>query len=477
MKRTIRVRIADRFSGLPEEPRLSSFPEEPIRSALPSRRSLSRFLTFLVFMVLLILMLSRLGTAFPAEATTSSPSAYTYEDWKHSLDRVAENLDKDGFRYSVNGGKGSYRRSKETRRVTNCALYVSWALQDAGIIKKGQVFWIDKGGAIRGKRKTCITKNSKLKVLHPHKKAKHAGLKKGDICGWDSHIHTAVYAGRDSKGRTLWYSAGRDGGVKKNGKWYFKAGKTKAKVRAARYDGKIATVIRIRNLKAAPAPKSKKAKAKPKPAAAVKADKEILNHPDETSGVEFEEIIPEYEAEEEVSESEAGESAEPDFAPESPDTPETNPDPTDSEEPTENVISGGETSEEPRDFETEENDPEDEDGATVDDSANDTVLDLDKNEVISVKDGTRKKIQDGYGESRDSEGRDTKARDTKDRETKDRDIKGRDTKSRKTKGETNNVRRIDTPETGDDGFVVAMVLLILSCSGLLLIAHRRNPES
>ena len=460
MKRTIRVRIADRFSGLPEEPRLSSFPEEPIRSALPSRRSLSRFLTFLIFMVLLILMLSRLGTAFPAEATTSSPSAYTYEDWKHSLDRVAENLEKDGFHYSVNGGKGSYRKSKEKRRVTNCAIYVSWALQDAGIIKKGQVFWIDKGGAIRGKRKTCITKNNKLKILHPHKKAKHAGLKKGDICGWDSHIHTAVYAGRDAKGRTLWYSAGRDGGVKKNGKWYFKAGKTKAKVRAARYDGKIATVIRIRNLKAAPAKKTKKAKAKSKPVSAVKADEE-LKPSDETSEVEFEEITPEYEEEEEVSEPEDGEPADP------PDTPEPNPDPTDSEEPTENVISGGETSDEPRDFETEENNPEDEDGATVDESANDTILDLDKNEVISVKDGTRKKIQDGCEESRGPDNPDGESRAAK----------GRDTKSRDTKGEANKVRRIDTPETGDDGFAVAMVLLILSCSGLLVMAHRRNPES
>lgn len=404
MKRTIRVRIAGRN------------PE------------LSGFLRFLGFLILLFLMLSRLGTAFPAEAATSSPSAYTYEDWKHSLDRVAENLEKDGFHYSVNGGKGSYRKSKEKRRVTNCAIYVSWALQDAGIIKKGQVFWIDKGGAIRGKRKTCITKNSKLKILHPHKKAKHAGLKKGDICGWDSHIHTAVYAGRDAKGRTLWYSAGRDGGVKKNGKWYFKAGKTKAKVRAARYDGKIATVIRIRNLKAAPAKKTKKAKAKSKPVSAVKADEE-LKPSDETSEVESEEI-----------------------------TPEPNPDVSESkpEDTAENVISGGETSDEPRDFETEENNPEDEDGATVDESANDTILDLDKNEVISVKDGTRKKIQDGCEESRAA--------------------KGRDTKSRDTKGEANKVRRIDTPETGDDGFAVAMVLLILSCSGLLLLAHRRNPE-
>lgn len=441
MKRTIRVRIAGRN------------PE------------LSGFLRFLGFLFLLFLALSRLGTAFPAEAATSSPSAYTYEDWKHSLDRVAENLEKDGFHYSVNGGKGSYRKSKETRRVTNCAIYVSWALQDAGIIKKGQVFWIDKGGAIRGKRKTCITKNSKLKILHPHKKAKHAGLKKGDICGWDSHIHTAVYAGRDAKGRTLWYSAGRDGGVKKNGKWYFKAGKTKAKVRAARYDGKIATVIRIRKLKAAPAKKPKKAKAKSKPMSAVKADEE-LNHSGETSDVEFEEITPEYEEEEEVSETEDGGPAVSTDTPDTPDTPETNPDASEAnpdaseskpEDTAENVISGGETSDEPRDFETEENDPEDEDGATVDDSANDTILDLDKNEVISVKDGTRKKIQDGYEESRDPD--------------------NPDEESRGTKGETNKVRRIDTPETGDDGFAVAMVLLILSCSGLLVMAHRRNPES
>ena len=164
-------------------------------------------------------------------------------------------------------------------------------------------------------------------------------------------------------------------------------------------------------------------------AKADKVDEEILNPPDETSGVEFEEII--------------------------------------SEEPTENVISGGETSDEPRDFETEENDPEDEDGATVDDSANDTILDLDKNEVISVKDGTRKKIQEGRGESRGIKNPDTKSRGTKDS----------DTKSRNIKGETNKVRRIDTPETGDDGFAVAMVLLILSCSGHLLLAHRRNPES
>lgn len=415
MKRTIRIRIAGRN------------PE------------LSGFLRFLGFLILLFLMLSRLGTAFPAEAATSSPSAYTYEDWKHSLDRVAENLEKDGFHYSVNGGKGSYRKSKEKRRVTNCAIYVSWALQDAGIIKKGQVFWIDKGGAIRGKRKTCITKNNKLKILHPHKKAKHAGLKKGDICGWDSHIHTAVYAGRDAKGRTLWYSAGRDGGVKKNGKWYFKAGKTKAKVRAARYDGKIATVIRIRNLKAATAKKPKKAKPKSKPMSAVKAD-EKLKPSDETSEVEFEEI-----------------------------TPEPNPDASESkpEDTAENVISGGETSDEPRDFETEENNPEDEDGATVDESANDTILDLDKNEVISVKDGTRKKIQDGCEESRDPDNPDGESRAAK----------GRDTKSRDTKGEANKVRRIDTPETGDDGFAVAMVLLILSCSGLLVMAHRRNPES
>lgn len=191
---------------------------------------------------------------------------------------------------------------------------------------------------------------------------------------------------------------------------------------------------------------------------AVKAD-EKLKPSDKTSEVEFEEITPEYEEEEEVSETEDGGPAESTNPPDPSDTAEANPDASESkpEDTAENVISGGEASDEPRDFETEENDPEDEDGATVDDSANDTILDLDKNEVISVKDGTRKKIQEGRGESRAA--------------------KGRDTKSRKTKGEANKVRRIDTPETGDDGFAVAMVLLILSCSGLLVMAHRRNPES
>ena len=202
---------------------------------------------------------------------------------------------------------------------------------------------------------------------------------------------------------------------------------------------------------------------------AVKAD-EKLKPSGETSEVEFEEITPEYEEEEAVSETEDSGPADPlDASEPNPDVSEPHPDASEShpEDTTENVISGGETSDEPRDFETEENDPEDEDGATVDDSANDTILDLDKNEVISVKDGTRKKIQDGYEESRGPDNPDGESRAAK----------GRDTKSRDTKGEANKVRRIDTPETGDDGFAVAMVLLILSCSGLLVMAHRRNPES
>ena len=136
---------------------------------------------------------------------------YSYADWRRSLDKVAENLEKDHFYYSVNGAKGTYAKSKAKRRVTNCAVYVSWALQDLGVLKKGQVFWIDKGGAIRGKNKSCITKNKKVRILHPNKKASKAGLQKGDICGWSSHIHTAVYAGKDAKGNLLWYSAGEMG--------------------------------------------------------------------------------------------------------------------------------------------------------------------------------------------------------------------------------------------------------------------------
>lgn len=392
---------------------------------------------------------------------------YSYQQIAESLDRVAENLEKDHFTYSQCGGKSTYGKSKAKRRVTNCALYVSWSLQDVGVLKKGQVFWIEKGGRIHGKP-AVIAKNKKVKVLHPRKKAKKAGLQKGDICGWASHTHTAVYAGKDSKGNLLWYSAGRDGGVKKNGKWYFKASKTKAKVRAKRYNGTISTVIRIRNLKKGSTKVSVQTslgKGTGKGARTSNQSSELISTSKEiSSGKEVKEIVDSKE-----SENLAGGELEDDDVEENIGDEDGIEEDTAQEkggdEELENVISDEANPDEKREFEAEEK--ETTEGIPNEDSVNDAIVDFDKPEnAESVT------IQNGRNTQE-------KPRNTrKEIAPSNRTKKGVQEKSAAVKaGDASKRLQAGAPETGDEGFLLMMILFALSCTGLLIVAHSRNPGS
>lgn len=383
---------------------------------------------------------------------------YSYQQIAESLDRVAENLEKDHFTYSQCGGKSTYGKSKAKRRVTNCALYVSWSLQDVGVLKKGQVFWIEKGGRIHGKP-AVIAKNKKVKVLHPRKKAKKAGLQKGDICGWASHTHTAVYAGKDSKGNLLWYSAGRDGGVKKNGKWYFKASKTKAKVRAKRYNGTISTVIRIRNLKKGSTKVSVQTslgKGTGKGARTSNQSSELISTSKEiSSGKEVKEIVDSKE-----SENLAGGELEDDDVEENIGDEDGIEEDTAQEkggdEELENVISDEANPDEKREFEAEEK--ETTEGIPNEDSVNDAIVDFDKPEnAESVT------IQNG--------------RNTQEKPRNTRKEIAPSNRTKKEAGDASKRLQAGAPETGDEGFLLMMILFALSCTGLLIVAHSRNPGS
>lgn len=413
-------------------------------------------------MVLLVLLMVLLMGSVSTYAGT-----YSYQQIARSLDRVAENLEKDHFTYSQCGGKSTYGRSKAKRRVTNCALYVSWSLQDAGVLKKGQVFWIEKGGKIHGKP-AVIAKNKKVKVLHPRKKAKKAGLQKGDICGWASHTHTAVYAGKDSKGNLLWYSAGRDGGVKKHGKWYFKASKTKAKVRAKRYNGTISTVIRIRNLKKTSTKASVQTSSRKDTGKSVETsnqNSEPISTPKEISSEkEVEEAAASKESEnladEELADDEMEESTEAEDGIDEDTIEEKGGD-----EELENVISDEANPEEKRDFETEENGIEE--GVPEDDSVNDAIVDLDQPENaerVTIQNG--RSIEENQGTSK------------KEIASSNRTKKGGQEKSDTVKASDSSKQlQTGTPETGDEGFLVMMILFALSCTGLLIVAHSRKPGS
>ena len=94
------------------------------------------------------------------------------------------------------------------KRTSNCSMAISYALQVAKVLPKGQFFWINgdnitcKGGLTLAKLKQIAT------ITHPHKSPKNASLKKGDIVGYKNSPHTMEFAGWNKKGEPLWYSIG-----------------------------------------------------------------------------------------------------------------------------------------------------------------------------------------------------------------------------------------------------------------------------
>lgn len=120
-----------------------------------------------------------------------------------SLKAIAVKLKKTPMKWANSPGASTLAQSLKKHRI-NCACYVSYGLQDIGILGKGKTIWLDK--KIHGKGAAQIKK--KAKVVYPRKIPAKAGLKKGDICGFAKAPHTMVYAGKDKAGHLLWYSAG-----------------------------------------------------------------------------------------------------------------------------------------------------------------------------------------------------------------------------------------------------------------------------
>ena len=94
--------------------------------------------------------------------------------------------------------KSTFAETKKLKYPgATCAHYVSWVLQDVGLLKEGRIISHDKGK---------VTGTSNLigcQVIKVGRKTwdKLSDLRAGDVCVWDSNL--AIYAG-DGK----WYDAG-----------------------------------------------------------------------------------------------------------------------------------------------------------------------------------------------------------------------------------------------------------------------------
>ena len=112
-----------------------------------------------------------------------------------------------GFEYQVSGNARSWTQAKR-HKTSNCATYVSYALQCMNLLKEGQIFWCNDG-RVKYKGDGAKTQLNKVAtIIHAKKPPKKCMLMKGDICGYSNPAHTQIFFKYDKDGNALWFSFG-----------------------------------------------------------------------------------------------------------------------------------------------------------------------------------------------------------------------------------------------------------------------------
>lgn len=165
------------------------------------------------------------------------------ERWLNICETMGDNLHKKRFRYSNSGTRPTYKRALSSGRKSNCALYVSWCLQEYGALKKGQTFYVKGSGSIK---KNFSKWGKKVRVIRVYKRCRSTKLRPGDVVCWSGTAHACIYAGRNKSGERIWYDGGKVATYGNSSGSRYK----NFKVRHLGYlDGrKISYVIRIKNL-------------------------------------------------------------------------------------------------------------------------------------------------------------------------------------------------------------------------------------
>lgn len=149
-------------------------------------------------------VLLTLGSALAAPAQAHAEESDNMDRWMSVCQKMADNIEKKHFVYGNGGIKKTYSSAVRSRRRSNCALYVSWCLQEYGALKSGQTFYYT--GSIH---KNFSHWSSKVKVIRVNKRASRVNLQKGDIVLWRGMRHVNIYAGKSSSGKRLWYDCGK----------------------------------------------------------------------------------------------------------------------------------------------------------------------------------------------------------------------------------------------------------------------------
>lgn len=131
------------------------------------------------------------------------------ESWINCAKNTGATIVNNGFVYSNSGCSKTLSSAVKSNKKSNCALFVSFALQEFGALKKGQTFYSDANGNIKCSGETMNRLKEVATIIsvggkHP---SKVDNLQVGDICCY--HSHTNIYAGRNKNGKMVWLDQGK----------------------------------------------------------------------------------------------------------------------------------------------------------------------------------------------------------------------------------------------------------------------------
>ena len=143
-----------------------------------------------------------------SKITKASEWIQTIKDWEQKMIEVKAV-------YSNKNNKTDYEVALEQKPVlTNCALFVTHALQVAGIFERKDKFYGSKGTLIKG---SAASKMGVIGKITTYDKANvtadKANIPVGAIVTWHEG-HTNVYLGKNDKGQMQWSDAGRGTTIK-----------------------------------------------------------------------------------------------------------------------------------------------------------------------------------------------------------------------------------------------------------------------
>lgn len=136
--------------------------------------------------------------------TEDGPGAQLFRE----MELIAQRLKKSRVIYSIDNVPRTLDAAIAAGKM-DCAHYVSFGMQAMDRMPENRYIWLNK--EINGNGAAYITAHPELFLVRkPNKKPKDLALQIGDICGYgySGGQHTQVFAGWDSKGNPIWYSAG-----------------------------------------------------------------------------------------------------------------------------------------------------------------------------------------------------------------------------------------------------------------------------